>query len=187
MPDDHDLYLAGFGDDDHQCLRLLLDHAADVPGLARMALAAPISTNDTEGVRLLLAAGADPRRYVDDDGPPCPVVYAAVRAGCPPSWSDLLLAHGAEPDAPGPDGRSPYRLATDQGRTDLAGLLRRYGAADDATAADRLLSACLRADHADVQRQLVTRDPGLPGRLTESQQATAIEQRPRLATPQPSA
>ena len=62
VPDDHDLYLAGFGDDAQECLRLLLDHATDVAGIARMALAAPISTNYLEGVRLLLAAGADPRK-----------------------------------------------------------------------------------------------------------------------------
>ncbi len=67
VPGDDDLYLAGFGEDNHECLRLLLHHAADVAQIARMALAAPISTNDTEGVRLLLEAGADPNRYADDD------------------------------------------------------------------------------------------------------------------------
>jgi ankyrin repeat protein len=86
---------------------------------------------------------------------------------------ELLLAHGAEPDAPGPDGRSPYVLATSQGRTDVAALLRRYGADDDATGVDLFLSACQRADHADVQRQ-ATRDPGLPGRLTDGQRGEAI-------------
>ncbi len=175
VPDDHDLYLAGFGDDNHELLRLLLDHTTDVAGTAQRALAAPISTNYLEGVRLLLAAGADPRRYVAGDAPPSPVVYAAVRADCATELVDLLLAHGAEPGIPGPDGRSPYQLATSQGRTDLAGLLRRYGASDDAGDADRFLSACVRADHADVQQQL-TRDPGLPGRLTSSQQAAAIVQ-----------
>jgi len=173
VPEDHDLYLAGFGDDGQECLRLLLDHTTDVAGIARTALAAPISTNHLEGVRLLLAAGADPRRYVGDDAPPSPVVYAAVRADCATELLDLLLAHGAEPAIPGPDGRSPYQLATSQGRSDLAGLLRRYGASDDAADTDRFLSACLRADHADVQQQL-TRDPGLPGRLTGSQQAMAM-------------
>ena len=48
VPGDHDLYLAGFADDNHECLRLLLFHAADVAQLARMALAAPISLNDAE-------------------------------------------------------------------------------------------------------------------------------------------
>ncbi len=116
-PEDHDLYLAGFADDGYECLRLLLSHTADVAGIARTALSAPISRNDLDGVRLLLAAGADPRRYDDDATPPSPVVYAAVRSACRPELVDLLLAHGADPDASGPDGRSPYALATALGRT----------------------------------------------------------------------
>ena len=173
VPGDDDLYLAGFGDDNHECLRLLLHHAADVAQIARMALAAPISTNDTEGVRLLLEAGADPNRYADDADPPSPVVYAAVRSGCSAELTGLLLAHGADPDAPGPDGRSPYALATVQGRVDLATLLRRYGAADDIAGTDRFLAACQHADQAAVEQQL-THDPGLPGRLTAAQQAAAM-------------
>ena len=74
-------------DDNHECLRLLLFHAADVAQLARMALAAPISLDDAEGVHLLLEAGADPDRYADDATPPSPVVYAAIRAGRPPTPS----------------------------------------------------------------------------------------------------
>ena len=37
VPGDHDLYLAGFADDDHQCLRLLLSHLPDAsrPGFSR--------------------------------------------------------------------------------------------------------------------------------------------------------
>jgi ankyrin repeat protein len=173
VPDDHDLYLAGFADDDHECLRLLLDHAPDVSALARAALSAPISQNDLDGVRLLLAAGADPRRYLTDDDLPCPVAYEAVRADCATGLLELLLAAGAEPDAVGPDGRSAHALAVGLGREDLAELLCRYGAADDASDADRFLSACLRADQPDAQRRLGG-DPGLVGRLTADQQAGAM-------------
>ena len=175
VPEDHDLYLAGFADDGYECLRLLLGHTADVAGIARMALSAPISRNDLDGVRFLLEAGADPRRYDDGNSPPPPVVYDAVRSSCRPELIDLLLAHGADPDAPGPDGRSPYALATAQGRTEVAAVLRRHGAVDDATGIDRFLFACLRADHADAHRQ-VTRHPELLGSLSSSQQAGAIMQ-----------
>ena len=169
VPDDHDLYLAGFGGDDHQSLRLLLGHIADVAGTAEMALAAPLSLNDAEGVE----AGADPRRYADDDGAPASALHEAVRSGCSAELVELLLAHGADPDRPGPDGRSPYTLATLQGRADLAGLLRRYGAVDDRTDADRFLAACQRADQAAVAEQLA-QDPGLPARLSEGRQAAAL-------------
>jgi len=173
VPDDDDLYLAGFGGDDHQSLRLLLGHATDVAGIAEKALAAPVSLNDTEGVRLLLEAGADPRRYADDDGSPASAAYEVVRSGCSAELVELLLAHGADPDGPGPDGRSPYTLAILQGRADLAGLLRRYGAVDDSTDADRFLAACQRADQAAVAEQLV-QDPDLPARLSEDRQAAAL-------------
>lgn len=131
-------------------------------------------------MRLLLAAGADPRKYVADDAKSCPVAYATVQAGCAAELLQLLLAHGAEPDAAGPDGLSPYALATGRGRTDLAALLRRYGATDDATDTDatdtdRFLSACLRANRAEAQRQLARR-PGLTDRLTAAQQTTAMAQ-----------
>ena len=90
-PEDHDLYLAGFADDGYECLRLLLSHTADVAGIARTALSAPISRNDLDGVRLLLAAGADPRRYDDDATPAvsCGVrrrpLGLSPRAGRPPA------------------------------------------------------------------------------------------------------
>jgi ankyrin repeat protein len=172
VPADHDLYLAAF-EDDHECLRLLLGRTADVAGIARMALAAPISLNNSDGVRLLLEAGADPRRYDDDAAEPSPVVYAAVRCGCSAEVLDLLLDHGAGPDLPGPDGRSPLTLATVKGREDLASVLLRRGAADDTADADRFLAACLRADQEAVQQQLVL-DPGLPGRLTDAQRTEAM-------------
>jgi ankyrin repeat protein len=173
VPDDHDLYLAGFGGDDHESLRLLLRHAGDVAAVAGMALSAPVSLDDAEGVRLLLEAGADPRRYANDDAEPASAAYEAVRSGCSAELLDLLLAHGAEPGRPGPDGRSPYTLATIQGRTDLADVLRRHGAADDSSATDRFLAACLQADRAAVAEQLA-RDPRLPGRAGEAQQAAAL-------------
>ena len=172
-PDDHDLYLACFGDDNHESLRLLLEHAPDMR--RSMALAAPISTGDTEAVRLLMHAGADPNRPLprDDGDPPWPAVYAAIQSGCPAELLELLLNYGADPDAAGPDGRSPYRLATSLGRSDLAGLLRRYRARDDATGTERFLSACLHADRARARRHLA-RDSGLVGRLTEAERGAIV-------------
>jgi ankyrin repeat protein len=173
VPDDHDLYLAGFGGDDHQSLRQLLAHAADVAGMAEMALAAPISLNDAEAVRLLLDAGADPRRYADDNDEPASAVYEAVRSGCSAELVELLLTHGADPDRPGRDRRSPYTLARIQGRDDLADLLRQYGAAGDISDTDVFLAACQRADRVAVQERLA-QDPSLLGRISEAQQAAAL-------------
>ena len=179
VPDDHDMYLACFGDDNRESLRLLLDRAPDMT--ESTALSAPISTGDTEAVRMLLEAGADPNRTLPADlfggryssEPPWPAAYAAVRSGCVAELVELLLGHGADPEAAGPDGRSPYRLAISQGRADLAAVLRRHGARDDATGAERFLSACLRGDEA-AARRLLAGDPGLPGRLTESERGAIV-------------
>jgi ankyrin repeat protein len=153
-PDDHDLYLAGFAHDRRELLPLLLEHVPDLPAVARQALAAPISGDDVESTRTLLEAGADPRRYLNDEGEPASAVYEAVGCDCGAELVELLLRHGADPDEPGPDGRSPYRLAVARERGDVAELLRRHGARDDTTAGDRFVAACLRADAAEARRQL---------------------------------
>jgi ankyrin repeat protein len=180
VPDDHDLYLACFAEDDHQCLRLLLGYATDVAGTT--ALAAPISTGDTVGVRLLLEAGADPRRPLPGDlfgdqvptDPPIPPVAAAVESDCPAELIELLLGHGADPSAPGQDGSSPYRVALRRGRADLVQLLARHGAHAGSTDVDRLLFAFRQEDHAEVE-QLTRRQPDLFGQLTGADHAALVE------------
>jgi ankyrin repeat protein len=85
-PDDDVLYSAGWAADPTRCLRLLIDHGAKVAELAEQALAAPISTNDLEAVRVLLEAGADPARYRNDDGQPCSVVSAGADCSARRRW-----------------------------------------------------------------------------------------------------
>jgi ankyrin repeat protein len=172
-PDDRDLYLAGFAHDRRELLPLLLGHLPDVREVARQALAAPISNEDIEGVRSLLQAGADPGRYVDDDGQATSVVSAAIRAGCSAGLLELLLEADADANAAGPDGRSPDRLATASGRPDLVELLRRHGARGEATDGDRFLSACLRADRASAEQQ-VADAPGLLATLTAAERASIV-------------
>lgn len=171
-PNDEDLYLAGFAHDRHELLPLLLAHIKRPADLGH-AFAAPISNNDTESVRLLLEAGADPRRYRDDDGHPVPAVWAAANAGCPGELIELLLAHGADPNLEGPDRRTAYRVATTAGRTDLLELLHRHGARKDATDTERFISACIRGNREDAEHQLHT-DPGLLARLAPDEQAALI-------------
>jgi ankyrin repeat protein len=170
--DDHDLYLAGFAPDRHELLRLLLGHAPDSSGL-RQALAAPISSNDTQAARLLLHAGADPRRYLDDDRNPVPAIWAAAKAGCSTELIELLLEHGADPDLAGPDGRTAYRLAIAAGRTDLIEQLRRHGATGDATDTELFVSACMRGDRADAQRRIHD-DAALLDRLNADERAALV-------------
>jgi ankyrin repeat protein len=133
----------------------------------------PISNDDAESARLLLEAGADPNLYLDDDGRPLPVVWAAVEAGCGSSLLELMLDHHADPNDGGPDGRTRSRRATARGRTDLVELLRRHGAADDATGVDRFLAACVHGDRTEAERQLDS-DPGLLARLEDDERAALV-------------
>jgi ankyrin repeat protein len=179
VPDDHDLYLACFGDDNRESLRLLLGRAPNVRETT--ALSAPISTGDVEAVRMLLDAGANPNRPMPAElfgtghGTELawPAAYAAVQFDCHVEMLDLLLARGTDPDAAGPDGRSPYRVAISHGRAALAAMLRRHGARDNATAAERFLFACLRGEEV-AARELIAADPGLVDRLSEDERG-AIE------------
>ena len=168
-----DLYAAGFAGS--WCVRMLLDHVADVSDVgdgAEMALGAPISTGDVETLRLLLEAGVDPARYRDGDGRRVSVLSEALVEKASAELIELLLSHGADATAPGPDARSPYRLATALGRADVAELLVRYGASDDRTVVDRLLGACRQGDRETAMR-LVDEHPGLAGELT-AEEAGAI-------------
>src|SRR5262245_28464827 len=115
VPDDHDLYLAGFAHDRHQLLPTLISSTPDLATIAEQALAAPISNSDTESARMLLTAGANPLRFRNDDGQPTSVLCAALEAGCEGDLLELLLDHGADPNAAGEEGRTPYQLATAAG------------------------------------------------------------------------
>jgi len=166
----HDFYLAAFSSDGHRCLRLLLSYAPAVAQDAGQALAAPVSTRDVAGVRLLLDGGVDPRRYVDDDERPTSAVYAAVHAGCPAEVIALLTGHGADPAQPGPDGHTAAWLATVYGRTDLAPSL---GDQADVTDTTRFAGACRRGDRATATARAAA-DPTLAARLTEGEQAALV-------------
>jgi ankyrin repeat protein len=171
---DHDLYLAGFATGGEQwCLRLLLEYTRNLRAIAAQALAAPISLDDVEGTRVLLDADADPERYRDDDNRPAAVVLAALAAGCSPELIELLLAHGADPNQTGDDGRSSYAVATASGRDDLLELLKRHGARDEATALDRLRYACLRGDRTGAL-QLLDQHPALRAELTDTDGSALI-------------
>lgn len=95
VPNDHDLYLAGFAHDRLELLPLLLAHVRSARDIAEQALAAPLSNDDVDTARLLLEAGADPNRYRNDEGESVPIMRTAIRSACSAAFVELLHDHGA--------------------------------------------------------------------------------------------
>jgi ankyrin repeat protein len=105
------------------CLKLLLGHGARIAG--SRALTHMLDREDSEGVKLLLEAGADPNE-IDGDGNTA--LHWAVRRGRSAAIVARLLNHGADIDAVRTDGRTAFALATISGQAEIAALLAARGA-----------------------------------------------------------
>jgi ankyrin repeat protein len=164
---------------DHQCLRLLIEHGAQVRGTG--AMSDLIGRDDPQGVRMLIAAGADPGRPNPAGSAPAgllsdltenPLPAAARRDSA--AVVEALLEGGADPDGTSRDGRSALRGAVRRGRPEVAAVLLRHGARDDVEAVDRLLGACARADRAAAEA-LLARHPDLVARLGDDDGALLVD------------
>jgi len=165
---------------DHQTLGLLLQHGARTEGPD--ALAAAISMNDPEAVRLLLGAGIDPREPLPagalgesyEGRPPIPAVYAAIEFDCTPDLIQTLLEGGADPTAAPVGSRSPYREARRRGRAEVAAILLAHSAVDDTGEIDTFLDACARAD-GDAAREVLRHRSDLLARLTDEDHFVLVD------------
>jgi ankyrin repeat protein len=141
---------------DNAALEVLVRSGRLTPDSLATMLLRKCDWHDLEGVRLLLAHGADPNRMTrwgrtalhqailrDNDG-------AAVEA---------MLEHGADPHLPF-HGISPVALAARRGRGDILASIARRGMSLDLAGVDRLVAACAGNDEAGV-RTLVEREPHL--------------------------
>jgi ankyrin repeat protein len=141
-------------------IRLLLDRGA--PVRSETLLASLYAAGGTWCLELLtnFAAG-DPELFTE-------ALVEAV-AGVDLAAVAVLLAAGADPDAPGPDGRSARRRALTAGVAATVKLLG--GGGDDPV--DRLLEAILIGD-GDAARSVAAAEPGLVGRLEPAERATLV-------------
>jgi ankyrin repeat protein len=141
-------------------IRLLLDRGA--PVRPETVLASLYAADGTWCLELLTTAAA---------GGPELFTEALVEAVAEPDLDAVavLLAAGADPDAPGPDGRSARRRALTAGVAATVEFLG--GGGDDPV--DRLLEAIITGD-ADAARSLAAADPGLVDRLEPADRAALV-------------
>ena len=115
-----------------------------------------------DSVRRLLEQGVDPdssNPYSGDSA-----LHVAIRAEPTEELGLLLLDRGADPSVVARDGTPAYRLAVRLGQARTTERIRELGAAVPVQPMDELLGAC-RRDDPRLVRDLLDRDPGLPGRF----------------------
>ena len=118
--------------------------------------------HDVEGLRLLLARGADPNVTFPPGGN---ALHNAVRSDNSLSAIELLLDHGADPSLKhNREGRSAIAMAARRGRGDVLGLLEKRGFDSGLAGVDALIAACAKGDYGAVQL-LATREPPLVEKL----------------------
>ena len=143
-------------------LDLLLAHGASVNHPWATDRSTPLYailhwSRTADGVRWLLAHGADPDPVFPDNGEtPLHVVAADWDA----ALAEELAGRGADITRPRADGRTPYAVAELNGNGEVAAWLLAHGASADIAPADRLVAACSRGDRAEAAAMLAA-DPDL--------------------------
>ena len=154
---------------DNAVVRALLESGRLTDESLVMMLIRKVDWHDAEGIRLLLAAGADPgagtRWGVN-------TLHHAIRRDNAIDTVRLMLDHGADPTLVSQaDGASAVALAARYGRGDVLALFRERGIAAELSGADRLIAACARGDAlaaralADAEPQLLAQVVAHGGRL----------------------
>jgi ankyrin repeat protein len=114
--------------------------------------------HDYEGLKYLLAHGADPNRMTRWDNS---ALHHALRRDNSIGNIDLLLDHGADPALVSPrDDRSAAAIAARRGRGDVLRSMERRGIPEGLSGVDALIAACAKND-AGAIRMLTMNDPAL--------------------------
>jgi ankyrin repeat protein len=156
---------------DLACMKLLLENGAAAS--ATNVLKHMLDREEPEGVRLLLAAGADPN---DMGQHGATALHWAVWRGRSAKVVGLLLDSGANVNAKRSDGRTAYELAALNIQKDVMGLLKGRGASTElkpiSTEDARLLPDLTMAHRTESVRALLKQ--GLPVNATGEMGATAL-------------
>jgi ankyrin repeat protein len=118
--------------------------------------------HDYEGMKYLLAHGADPNRMTRWRHT---VLHWAIRRDNDLAIIDLLLDHGADPTLVNErDGTSATAMAAHKGRGDVLQSIERRGMPLDLHRVDLLIAACAKADR-ETMNSMVEEEPELAKEL----------------------
>lgn len=148
---------------DNAALKVLVERGRLTADSLATMLIRKADWHDLEGIRYLLAQGADPNRTSHWQF--SALLHAIRRDNDAPNIK-AMLDHGGDPTVPAPDGRSSASLAARRGRADLLQLFERRGFPLRFEGVERLIAACARMDEAAV-RSLAEAEPDLVRQLLE--------------------
>jgi ankyrin repeat protein len=155
-PNDDDAVYHSPEGDDLGAMQVLVETGKVTPENLSLMLIRKHDWHDLEGVKYLLAHGADPNLKRPRGW--YPLNHALARNNSL-EVIELLLDHRADPTVRD-EGTSASELAARRGRGDVLGMFVRRGIPLDLKGVDRLISACAMDDGAQVQ-ELARREPQL--------------------------
>ena len=117
--------------------------------------------HDLDGMRLLLAHGANPNTLTRWGHT---ALHQALRRDNHLTMIETLLDHGADPALPNRDGHSAGMIAARRGRGDVLRVLESRGMPAVLTGVERLIAACA-LDDRDAIVGLRVREPALPAAI----------------------
>ena len=143
-PNDEEVPYHGAEGHDNAALRELIASGKLTADSLDVMLVRKADWHDLEGVRLLLDAGADPRRVTRFGRT---ALHHALLRDNALAILDLLLDRGADPHLQARDtGRSAVAIAARRGRGDVLASLERRGVPLALEGVDGLIAACARGD-----------------------------------------
>jgi ankyrin repeat protein len=155
-PNDDDAVYHSPEGDDLGAMQVLVETGKVTPENLSLMLIRKHDWHDLEGVKYLLAHGADPNLKRPRGWYP---LNHALSRNNSLEIIELLLEHDADPTIRD-EGTSAIELAARRGRGDVLGMFVRRGILLDLKGVDRLIAACAMDDGAQVQ-ELARREPQL--------------------------
>ncbi|WOO41387.1 ankyrin repeat domain-containing protein [Rubellicoccus peritrichatus] len=126
-----------------------------------------------KGITWLLENGSDPN--VPCEKQQETVLHCAVRQRHSVDIIQELFSHGADPNLPRKDGKTPYHLALLEGDTGIINCFKKHGALEpELSETDRFLAACFSGDTGKAQ-SILKGSPELFSSLTEQERLSLVQ------------